>query len=200
MKYNIEKKSRELRKALNDSVTIASVADYLLSLGYNTVFFNTCDGDELLKAYGLLDIANQHGAFTYCGVVTIVFVDNELSAQSKLHLMLHELGHILLNHLDDKMQYRDKIQLDNEAEAFAFFVLRPPKKAKIIYIVNLLIVFTLLVFHSMFVYTDGDEVFITSQGNSYHREYCIKIKAYDCISIPKYKADKLYTPCRLCNP
>lgn len=105
---------------------LAGAVDYLASIGYTIIPFNTPDGDELVKAYGLDWEKDNLKSFTCCehNGINAVFIDNTLHNNDKLYLILHEIGHIMLNHVGDgKIMHRDKLYSDIEAETFAFEVL-----------------------------------------------------------------------------
>ena len=78
---DINKLVKKLRKNLNNEITIPKLITYLETLGYSTVFFNTNDGDEILKAYDLLSI--NEDAFVYCGTTKIIFIDNQSQIQNR---------------------------------------------------------------------------------------------------------------------
>ena len=105
---------------------LSGAIDYLTSLGYSIVSFNTPDGDEMVKAYGFDWEKDNLKAFTCCEIngINAVFVDGNLHNNDKLYLLLHEIGHILLNHIGDgKIAHRDKRYSDIEAETFVYEVL-----------------------------------------------------------------------------
>lgn len=115
---NVNLNVKLLYRETNGTVTISSLAACLKRRGYDIVFFHTEEGDEILKAYGILP--NKTRAFTVCGPLKIVFVDNNLHASDKLYSILHECGHIMLGHLESNGYMLDKRKNENEAEAFAY--------------------------------------------------------------------------------
>lgn len=129
---NVNKSAKRLRKNLKNKISIPNLITYLETLGYSTVFFNTMEGDTLLKSYGLSPGTTK--AFTYCGTTQIVFLDNNLPTQDKIYSLLHEMGHILLCHIgDNKIKFLDKRLMENEAEAFAYTVLNYKRNYKPLY-------------------------------------------------------------------
>lgn len=118
----IDKQVRLLHKSLKGEITVPGLIRYLEHFGYNTVFFNTEEGDKLLDA---VDIEQgETKAFTFYGDAKIVFIDNEMHHSDKLYALLHECGHIVLGHIgNDTIHLQDKHTTENEAEAFAYRVL-----------------------------------------------------------------------------
>ena len=107
-----------LRKRLN----FERVEKVLSDCGYSVVFFNTEVGDTEIERYNLDTEKSELMAFTYFETARIVFIDGTLSAEEILYLALHELGHIVLGHLDSDMFNRNKVLMDIEADHFAYKV------------------------------------------------------------------------------
>ncbi len=210
MKNNIsiEKIANKIRKNLNGEITVSSVTGYLDRIGYAVVLMNTEEGNELIKAYDLEEYSKGKKAFTYVKDVRIVFVDNKLSYYDKLYSLLHELGHIIFNHLDDSVfPFSNKRLEEAEAEAFVYAVMSPYKNKTAIKITVLLVSAVVCFVTGMFaggIYirkTDTtNKVIITSGGDSYHRIGCMSINNKDYIFIPHTDAEKIYAPCKMCNP
>lgn len=198
-RFIIKKKAWRFRKSLKGNIDVFNITNYLIKLGYNIVFFNTLEGDELLKTYGLSDVAANTKAFTYSGTLKLVFVDNNLTSEDKLYFMLHEVGHILLNHLDDSIQYKNKYLLDIDANEFVFEVLYYKRQHWLLYAV-MLTVFIAFSTYFFCVSHPQSNVCITASGKAYHRESCMSIKGHKYISIPQEEAAKIYTACKICNP
>lgn len=115
----IDKQVRLLHKSLKGEITVPGLIKYLEQFGYNTVFFNTEDGDDLIRRCGI----ERKGvpAFTYSGIVKVVFVDDLSPINEKIYSLLHECGHIVLGHMEE-LEYHsmDKRSTENEVEAFAY--------------------------------------------------------------------------------
>ncbi len=118
----IERQVRLLHKSLKGEITVPGLIKYLERYGYSTVFFNTPKGDKLLNA---VDVEpGDAKAFTLCGRAKLVFIDNELPHLNKLYALLHECGHIVMEHIgDNTIHLQDKRTKENEAEAFVYRVL-----------------------------------------------------------------------------
>lgn len=126
---NMKKLAKELYKKYKGELGIFEVVAEIESRGYNVIFFNTPDGDSILKAYGL-ECGNAK-AFTYCAASKIVFVDSSLSQDRKFYALLHELGHIAMEHFGTNIiELTEPRLLDIEADAFAYSILHPTKPYK----------------------------------------------------------------------
>lgn len=120
----VKRAAKKLKKDLHGCINIVTITEYLKGLGYAVVFFNTKNGDKLIKHYNLEEFSNGKRAFSYSYDVNIVFINDELHIRDKIYSLLHELGHIALNHLgDNESQYSDKRMLEAEAEAFLYEVI-----------------------------------------------------------------------------
>lgn len=94
-------------------------------LGYVVVLFNTPEGDVEIERYNLITERIVLKAFTYYETARIVFIDANLHPEDRLYLLLHELGHIALGHLEgNKILNKSKYLLDIEADAFAYSIIR----------------------------------------------------------------------------
>ncbi len=218
----VEKISNNLRKTLKGNITLKTLSEYLQTLGYATVFFNTEEGDEILKAYGINP--GNTNAFTYIGPTRIVFVNANLHSQDKIYALLHELGHILLAHIGtDNIDLLNKRSSENEAEAFAYMVLNPNKN-RIMYFLCVLSILLTIIMSSAFFYTKNTAavqttpeavtvyahkptstpiesmVYVTRTGSKYHRPSCGYVQNRETISITIAEAQRNYTSCRVCNP
>lgn len=71
---------------------------------------------------GMIHGENCKDGFTYIrGRDRAVFVNDRLSEDNILHVLLHEQGHILHNHL--AYQAQDGVQCEREADTFAVYVM-----------------------------------------------------------------------------
>lgn len=126
MRHNhVKKAARLFRKELKNKISLCNVINYLKTRGYSVIFFNTSDGDKILEAYDLEQNAEVTEAFTCCSdELSAVFIDNNLHNNDKLSLVLHETGHILLNHVGTgHIEYLNKMVCEVEANAFVYDVL-----------------------------------------------------------------------------
>ncbi len=224
-----EKQARRLYKALKGRVDIHSIRDFLLHHGFAVVFFNTEEGDAILKSCEIQPL--QEKAFTFCGTIKAVFIDNNIPADDKLYSILHECGHILLGHLeDDQLHSSDNCKLENEAEIFAHTVLNYksyrryhtviPALASLAAFISLALFITsasaLCALHEERKETarltlamanataptqtsSEDYVYITPNGKRYHTKYC-SYAQNNSAKMQKDEAEKIYSPCSICDP
>lgn len=207
MNNNIRKTANKFYKKTKGNVNLKSIISQLRMLGYSTVFFNTPEGDEILSALSIFP--QQVKAFTYCGSANIVFVDNNQHPADKLYSLLHELGHILIGHIGKgEIDLNNKRKIENEAEAFAYMVLNPPKRQKslILFMLAAIILSIFLGAISAPVIAPvtkaerADYVYVTSSGTKYHDINCIHVKDKNCAELPQDEALKIFQPCKVCNP
>lgn len=202
---NIKKSAKKLRKALNNKVTPESVIGYLQNLGYTIIFFS--DDSEVLKKENLVEYSQGKNAFTCLSdELNAVYVRNGLSEEEMLCSLLHETAHIIFKHLEKRDGLRNKRREEMTAEVFAYTVLNPPKYNKLIIMFIMSFILgnsTNLLFKvdSVPVSTlnHTEYVCITSTGTKYHRESCGHIHS-DTAYIERSEADKLFEPCKGCNP
>ena len=211
---NINKLAKSVRRNLNGEINVSNIISYLYKIGYTVIFFNTPHGDELVKTYRLEKDAQQLKAFTYVNKVHFVFINNDLHNRDKLYSLLHELGHIVLGHLNgDNIFYSDKRLIDAEAETFVYEVMKPHKNKTALIIIIICLSAVLSFMGGLYAGRScapaadvssanlrTDNVIITRTGKAFHRDGCISIKNKDCILIPRSEAEKIYAPCGICNP
>ncbi len=207
-------------KEVKGNIDFDSVEEYLIRKGYKIIFFNTETGDKEIIRYNLTYKAKNTKAFTYIQTANIIFIDNDISAEDKTYLLYHELGHILLGHLNcGRMSTQNKILKDVEADAFVFALLHPHKTNKaipLLFILLMLCSFGLGTIYDMpkeyttVNSTSGTSsipspepitnfVCVTSTGK-YHRENCIHVKDKHCLKVDISEAAKVYQACKVCNP
>lgn len=220
----IEREVKILHKSTKGEITVQSIMRFLEHQGYSVVFFNTDEGDHLLRSYGLYPCKTN--AITYCGNTKVVFVDENIHATDKLYALLHECGHILLNHLDDMLNKR---AYENEAEAFAYKALNysPPKTLRNV-LLSLLAVALIIAGTVFFPQPDispaiqnyvpteassdvnisritsnepvNESVYVTKSGTKYHRANCRYVKNKNASELQKIEAEKTHDPCSICKP
>ncbi len=212
---NITRTANKFIKNLKGEVEFSCIVNYLLNqYGFRIFFFNTPSGDAELLRYGMVEKSKNTNAFTYTGTAKIIFINNAVSSEDKLYLLLHETGHIVLGHFSDNQLFlKNRLRLDIDADAFAYAVLNPSSKRKLIACIMGFIVVAFLSFYMGYETTPmqmlptsateqtTEQVYITSTGKKYHRSNCRYVKGKDNIAvIDKKQADKTHSPCSVCNP
>lgn len=214
MSNNMQATAKKLKKALKSEMTLVNAVKYAENIGYSVIFYDSIEDENLLR-YNLSENAQQTTSFTYNEFAKIIFISNCLSHHEKLHRLLHELGHILLQHIGNGNLYLlDKDEAEAEAETFVYLLMYKKKTIYKQFIIIILIIFSLLL--GMYIgYTahpnvlpayeeqtqeNADMVYITPSGKKYHKANCIYTKDKDCTGLPRSEAEKNYSPCLVCNP
>lgn len=123
----IKKAVRQLLKETGRKIDFVSLERYAESKGYKVIFFNTPAGDREVERYNLWEDTRITNAFVYKSTGRIIFIDNNCSAEEKVYLLYHEMGHIVLKHIDYKrLSMFNKVLLGIEADTFAYFLLNAP--------------------------------------------------------------------------
>ena len=221
----IRKTAKNFLKEINLRTDFVSVEEYLKKLGYQVRFFNSSNGDKELERFNLKEQAKYADSFTYTGSAKIIFVNAKVSAEDKKYLLYHETGHILLGHLDyPRMSAKSKCLMEFEADTFAHLIVNPPKTNKAIFFMTFLLILTAsIAFYggrltapdfiqdtlpainqtSPIIQQPTEHnttlVCVTRTGKKYHKETCRYIKN-GYIKISLTDAEKLYSPCSVCNP
>lgn len=115
----------KIKRALRGKkLTLSNIEKILKQLGYTVIQFNTVTGDFEIERYYLSQEKATLKAFTYFENAHIVFIDTNLHTEDKLYLLLHELGHICLEHLEgNNLESRNKYLMDIEADNFAYSII-----------------------------------------------------------------------------
>ena len=214
MSNKVKKAANKLYKQLKGNITFEALEVFLKNIGYKIIFFNTPQGDVELARYCLTEKAQQTNAFTYCGNAKIVFINGLMSVEDKFYLLLHEVAHIILKHLEPRtISMHNKLLLDIDADAFAYLLLNPqqsPRKALVIGCIVLVTILgaffynpttnTTTVPKGNFVSQSESIVYITSTGQHFHFANCGTITGRATAQIKRDEALKIHTPCKMCNP
>ncbi len=88
------------------------------------MFYETDKDNEILCKYNLSEYSKKVNAFTVrADGLKAVFINRNTSVTNKLYSLLHETGHIILEHLETDRDMTDERLQDMQAEAFAYGVL-----------------------------------------------------------------------------
>lgn len=222
MKNLSKTKARKFKKEFKIiKVTYQDICDILNKQGYEIVFFNSIynvpDVDNLITALNLNKLIKELKGFTYAdNNHRIIFLNEDLSEQEKLLVLLHEEGHIYCDHLNEKTVIgRDVIQ-EYEANEFVHYMLNESlwqkiktaifchKKAFSIIAILLSLVIVVGVAVGLIVKENSyyGEYYITQSGNKYHEKECIFVKDKNTTSrlTKKQFENGEYEPCGICLP
>lgn len=125
----ITKSALKLLKSTSGKVNYTSLCNYITGKGFLVIELHTDKGDEILKRFECYDkYADEKGITVMQRHVSFVIIDSTLSADDKVRILLHEIGHIEL-HFSDKSTFADisGVERENQAEIFAYTVLRMSK-------------------------------------------------------------------------
>lgn len=193
-----------IKKELKNQITFEAMSNYAIRMGYIITFYSDAVPNEFILKYNLQDYASKVHAFTFRkSAAKYIFIDSTISAENKLCSLAHELGHIVLKHMDIDKNVADERLHEMQAEFFAYTVLKyQPYKYK--YALFAVILSATLIGIGAVSYQSNtfsaDMVYITPTGNKYHAENCIHVKDKNCTVTTKMQASKNYLPCTVCNP
>lgn len=201
---------RDLKKQLN----FEAVEKHLNAIGYIVLFYDEYKNLEIIRSYDLIDYSKKCDAFTVNdGEIKIVFIRKSLSSHDMLFVMLHEVGHIIMGHLECNITTSNKHIQEIEADAFAYAVLNYKHNYNFLYCaICIILTATVSVTATRALHVcpeatqplshdvSSEFVQITSSGSKYHRPDCGYVKNKSCSSLSKEEAQKNYEPCSVCNP
>ncbi len=137
----IEARAKEARKALNNKIDLEPVMKYIRSLGYDLVSYKKNVIDKRFFGLGVCDEWVSKDAFLFTtDELRWVCFNIDLHPYDKLYVLLRELGHIELKHINlaknDRcncdvdgcncdVAVRDGFFMGMEADVFAYLVLNP---------------------------------------------------------------------------
>ena len=123
--YSITKTAKKfIRQNLKNKISFEALMNYIQKLGYIIIFYKQGQPNDMLLKYNKMDSAAKYHAFTIRrNEAKYVFIDSDISYQDKLYYLAHELGHIILGHLDSNVNISDCRHQEMQAEAFAHAVL-----------------------------------------------------------------------------
>ncbi len=180
--------------------------------------------DELAVHLDVVDLCESSLAFSvktseYCCVFISAKISNDIVAQ----LILHEIGHIVLGHLNDNEVVEFNDQQENEANEFANEVRRivasKPKQKRIATVTAVVLLAFLLSISTVIQSAHGESantpmpvtgtqisvfdtemtVFVTKSGEKYHKKNCPHIKDRRTTEVTLEEAEQLgYESCKSC--
>lgn len=202
-------------------ITLDKLYEILSNQGYTVVHFNSMynenDVDNLITLLNLSSFIKERKGFTYADANhRIVFINEDLSEQEKLLVLLHEEGHIYSGHLSEQNVIgRDVIQ-EFEANEFVHYILNKTvvqkfqlalskhRKAVTIISICLAIVIVGCVATKCIIKQQSyyGEYYITQTGDKYHEKECIFVKNKDNVErLTKTQFESGdYEPCGTCLP
>ena len=125
---------REAERFMKGKVDLISVARYITSKGYITVFYNDKEPNPALELLKKTEFAKGVRGFTLLtkrvGGLGLVFINTDYGYAEQLKTLIHEAGHITLGHTEN-ISYKGFIRNDlfeMQAETFAYLLINCPRK------------------------------------------------------------------------
>lgn len=178
-------------KSIKCNVTSSSIVSALKKQGYTVVYFNavsnTDDVRELVSLLGVDEYIRSSKGFTYVDANSrIVFLNEDLTEEEKVYVLLHEQGHILCRHFTEGLVMGTDVVQEYEANEFAHYMMHPTIPAKLSkHGKSIIITLSVLIAAVIIIALVGTvnqqrsyygEYYITETGHKYHREGCIFVK------------------------
>ena len=117
----IAKIAKKFQRKAGGMPTFETAEKYINKQGYSIIIFDA-DNEEI-KLHNLTEIAKNKDSFVYETELKLIFIRQALDENKKLRLLLHEIGHILLEHLNNKVLTAE--EKEREAETFVQYLLVP---------------------------------------------------------------------------
>ena len=197
-------------KMLRKKVPVLSketLTGYLEELGWKVVFFQEEKIPDLISTFKLKESDLTNLSFIYREQdIKVVFVRSDRSDADILFLLLHEIGHILLGHNLGCLSDED----EDSATIFANQCIKNPgarisihiKKRHLLYIIiPVVLVIFLLVGGAAGLFSGKSDqiVYMTANGEKYHKKDCIYIQDRPIISSTIPEAEEFgRSPCAIC--
>ncbi len=190
----------------------------IASQGYTIIEFNSIFNDEdvalIIERLNLDRLVSERKGFTYADAKNrLVFVHEDLSADEKFNVLLHEEGHIFCGHIEENTYLGRDVQQEAESNEFVYSLTNPSIIDKGAFFVNknkvwLSAVCLILIAGLIGVgwLTRDKEYYgdyvITETGNKYHQADCIHVKNKSNTSrltVEQFETGE-YEPCGTCLP
>lgn len=203
-----------IKKYKIKEITYPVLEQIINSLGFKIQYFNKYS-KKSIALFENLCIKNPPKCFTFASEdFRYVFISDSLNNDDKIYLLLHEIGHIYLNHIEQNV-ILDNVKFEKQANEFAFWIEIKLKKRKVFHkIIIILLALILSLSVGVFIYNsnstntnsnsvilndNNDVYYITKTGDKYHTKDCRHIAGREitAVSIDDLKAMG-YEPCEDC--
>lgn len=202
-------------------IDLTSLCTVIEQQGYTIVpfnsVFNDANVDALIKALELESNIIQSKGFTYVNdKYRLVFINEDLSDEEKLIVLVHEEGHIFCEHFSQLPIVGKDVRDEYEANEFTHYIMNLSTVDKIknklychkrgVLIAVCMVLIAIFGFMSVknivrFNRPYG-EYYVTSAGNVYHKANCIFVKNKD--NVHRLTEEEFeqgdYEPCQICLP
>lgn len=126
---NIEKEAIKFAKNFAGELTFTELKSYVEKhIRYKLLFFDTELAQRELLRLNMKIPKSEKGLAVNGGTSKIVFLKSNLSEDEKIQCLLHEVGHIILGHLDIPSRELNREKAEHDAELFSYMVLANVKR------------------------------------------------------------------------
>ena len=110
--------------------TLDDLVGIVNTLGFEIIDYSRDEEDEdiraLIRELGISELTKTSRAFTYRKQdVKLLFLEDSMSADEKRYAIAHELGHIILGHMNSGTGFSADMEDEFEANEFAHYLLHP---------------------------------------------------------------------------
>lgn len=216
-RYAIHQAKMLLQKYKLGKVTLDNLGYIIEDQGYEIIEYSLGGKNSILERLGLEVYAQGCKAFSYNGNgMKFVFVREDTTADDKMYILSHELGHIICGHMKRNGISSLDVEEERESNEFAHYILHPNivtlasakyYENKRPFIIALIVVVCLIIgipVTSFIVKQNSyyGEYYVTETGSCYHEKECIFVK--DKKSIHRLTENQYYSgdysPCQICLP
>ncbi len=218
MTGQIKKLSGEfLRKYIKGRPTSTKLVSALEEQGYTVIKYNAVSNSEdVTKLARLLDVTEyirSSKGFTYTDSNNrIVFLNDDLSEEEQVYVLLHEQGHILCRHFNEGSVMGTDVIQEHEANEFVHYALASAAGTRIVLLGKPIILFLTLIALAVIIITligvvnqqktYYGEFYVTDTGHKYHKADCIFVKNKDNVrrlTKEEFESGE-FEPCEMCLP
>ena len=198
--------------------TLEKLKEIIVSQGYTIVEFNPVFNDDdvatVIEELKLKNFICTSNGFIYSDSKNrILFLNEELSDEEKINVLLHEEGHIFCGHIQENTVLGRDVLQELEANEFTYHILNPSVFERCSYFIRknklwLSIVSILFVIGTICTILFGlqnelyGEFYVTDGGNKYHQSKCIHVK--NKTNVHRLTKDEFesgdYESCGICLP
>ena len=218
---DIKEKVRRFRREYGiKRPSLASMQSVFERQGFTTILSNQVINDEnvttIIDNLGLVDMIALSDGFLYLdNNYRLVFLNEKLSDDEKLLVLLHEEGHYYCGHTTQHSVIGKNVVEEHEANEFVHYLQQLPlsvtigefisENKRIIAVIALATIIIFLVFGAIKVYHDRmlyeGEYYVTANGEKYHLKQCVTIQGHEIRRLTKEDVlSGRYSPCGICLP